>query len=277
MARKAFAADLGELGSGQVGDHHRRARGDRLGVHLAQHLLGAGRRAGGGDAEDEPARAQRVLDGVALAQELGVPRQHRARRPPGRASRSARATGRVPTGTVDLPTTRHGRSQQGREGLDGASTMRDVGRELAVALRCRHAEEVDVAELGALGEGRGEPQPPRLDVLAQQRLEARLVERRPAPPAARRPWPRRRRGPSDLEAELGHARGMGRPQVAAPHDTVIRGAHRSHPPARFRPAASHARRCPPPSPAGCRVRRLTDAPRAAHRGLLGDVSRATRG
>ena len=55
-------------------------------------------------AVDQPVRLQRVLDRVSLAQELGVPDQQRA---PARARRCASASrSAVPTGTVDLPTTR---------------------------------------------------------------------------------------------------------------------------------------------------------------------------
>ena len=41
VARKAFAADLDQLGGRQVGDDHRHARVEQRRVDLAQHLLGA--------------------------------------------------------------------------------------------------------------------------------------------------------------------------------------------------------------------------------------------
>ena len=44
-------------------------------------------------------------------------------------------------------------------------------------LRRAHAQEMHVPEVSHLGERVGEPEPARLEVLAQQRLEARLEER----------------------------------------------------------------------------------------------------
>ena len=62
--------DLDQLGGGPVGDDDGGAVEDRPGVDGAQQGLGARR----GDAEDEPVGVQGVGDGVALAQELRVPR-----------------------------------------------------------------------------------------------------------------------------------------------------------------------------------------------------------
>ena len=67
--------DLDQLGGGEVGDETRRALGDRRRVHLVEQrhrpvAVDAGR-----DAVDETVGVQRVVDRVALAQELGVPGQ----------------------------------------------------------------------------------------------------------------------------------------------------------------------------------------------------------
>jgi hypothetical protein len=67
--------DLDQLRGGEVRDHHRRAlalaRVDHRREGRPQLRLGLLRR----DAEHQPVRAQRVLHGEALAQELRVPRQ----------------------------------------------------------------------------------------------------------------------------------------------------------------------------------------------------------
>ncbi len=99
VARKALAAGLDQFGGGEVGDHDRDVA--ERGVHLPQDGLGPG----GGDAEDDPVGVEGVVDGEALAEELGVPGELGAVAgqvpQPRAASRWA-----VPTGTVDLPTTR---------------------------------------------------------------------------------------------------------------------------------------------------------------------------
>ena len=50
-----------------------------------------------------------------------------------------------------------------------------------LALRCPHAQEVDVAERRDLGERHGEAEPPGVQVLLQQRFQAGLEERGLAP------------------------------------------------------------------------------------------------
>ncbi len=95
--------DLDQLRGRQVGDDLGRAVAERDGVHRVQLLHGGIRRGAALDAVHEPIGSEGVLDGVALAEELRVPQQGCL----GRRSRirSARSSA-VPTGTVDLPTTR---------------------------------------------------------------------------------------------------------------------------------------------------------------------------
>ena len=89
----------------------------------------------------------------------------------------------VPTGTVDLPTTRHSPGQQRRQVVGGGVDVPQVGRELARLLRGADTDEVHVAELGHLGVRRGEAQ------LAGRRGASAAAPRGPA----RRTAPARRR------------------------------------------------------------------------------------
>jgi hypothetical protein len=106
-----------------------------------------------------------------------------------------------------------GAVQMGRQPVDDRVDVAQVGGVLALLLRRAHAQEVHVAERRDLGVRRGEPQPAGLHVLAEQRLQVGLEERDPT----------LRQGgdllvddvhAEDLEAELGHARGMGGAEVA---------------------------------------------------------------
>ena len=66
---------LDQLGGGQVGLDLRGAGGQRRGVHLVEDARGPLAALARAEAVDQPVGVQRVLDGVALAQELRVPDQ----------------------------------------------------------------------------------------------------------------------------------------------------------------------------------------------------------
>ena len=124
------------------------------------------------------------------------------------ASRSA-----VPTGTVDLPTTRSPWRDVRQQGVDGGVDVREVGGDLALELRRAHADEV---HLGALhvGDVVGERQPAGGERLVEQLGQTGLEERRVT----------RREGvdlglvgvdTDDLVAERGHARCVDGTEVPA--------------------------------------------------------------
>ena len=135
---------LDQLGGGVVGDQARGAGGQRAGVHgVEQGDVGLG--GGPGDAVHEPVGGHGVLDGEALAQELGVPGQahpgagggaglHRLAQPGGGADRDGglahdqRLGGQV-------------RGQGRARGVD----VGGVGGVLAAALGGAHAQEVHAA------------------------------------------------------------------------------------------------------------------------------------
>jgi hypothetical protein len=64
-----------------------------------------------------------------------------------------------------------------REVGDGCLDVLQVGAHAVGALRGAHADEVHVGEVGGLGVGGAEPQPPGRQVAAQQLVEPGLVER----------------------------------------------------------------------------------------------------
>ena len=66
----------------------------------------------------------------------------------------------MPTGTVDLPTTRHSRVEVRRQRLDDGVQVGHVGGVLALLLRGPHADEVHVPERRGLLVGGREAQPP---------------------------------------------------------------------------------------------------------------------
>jgi len=178
VARNALA-DLHQLGRGEVGDHDRDLA--VLGERQVEHaLVGRVEHAGRPlrlDAENDAVGPQHVLDGHALLQELGAP-----------GHLDAEIGGRVaghelldPLGGAD----RDGRladnerlaGQVRRQVGHGALHVREVRGHAVGALRGADADEVDVAELGNLGIRGGEPQPTGRQVLAEQLVEAGLVER----------------------------------------------------------------------------------------------------
>ena len=264
---------LGELGRGEVGVTTTAAGGDRSAwSSIVSRAASATRRVG--QAEDDPRGRQGVLDRVALAQELRAPHQHGLPRARG----EVRDPGGDPLGGADrdrrLADDQGRPLEQRRQALHRRVEVGDVRGELALALRGRDADEVDVAEVRDLLERRGEAQPPRLDVLAQHRLEARLVERQPGLLQRRHP------GLVDVDAEhvvpeLRHARSMGRPQVSAPDDRDPSLMARSPSVVRLPTTVASGDGGPPPPTARERLRRLTDAP-PRHRGSAGGA-RGARG
>ena len=127
---------------------------------------------------------QRVLDGEALAQELGVPGELDAR--------ARRRELGEPLGEAGRGTDRHGglarddaRPPQVRgERVDGGVDVAQVGGELAPLLRGADAEEVHVAELRHLLDGCREAQPARVHLLRDAVRRARARRTAPGPPAS---------------------------------------------------------------------------------------------
>ena len=85
------------------------------------------------------------------------------------------------------------------------------------ALGRAHAQEVHLAELTDLGERQGEPEPARVQVLPQQRLEAGLEERGLAVRGHRDLF-RVDVDRQHLVAEVGQADGVGEAEVSGPDD-----------------------------------------------------------
>ena len=228
--QEGVGRDLDQLGGGQVGDQHRHAGVLERGVQLAQHLaaealaLGAVRV----DADHDPVRAQRVLHGVALAQELGVPDQlgvgaggGQLRDPAGQAGGGADRDRGLPD-DVRRPVQVH------RQPLDRPVDLGEVGAPAVAALRRADAEEVQVGVGGGVGEGVGEAQPAGRDVGGQQGVQAGLVEGQLAA-REQRPLPGVGLDAEHVVAQLGQAGGVGGAQVAAaddgdPHASSVRRA-----------------------------------------------------
>ena len=209
--QERVGGDLHQLRGGEVGDDDRAAGVDHGGVEVAQPLLGARRR----DTEHQAVRLEGVLDREALAEELRVPGQLG----PG-ADRSAPrpsappAAAAVPTGTVDLPTTSAGRVRWGASASMAPSTWLTSAPSPEADCGVPDAQEVQVAEVGSLLRGVGEPQSPRGDVAREQLLQPGLVERHRARGQGR-PLGRVGLDAEHLVAQLGHARRVGRSEVAA--------------------------------------------------------------
>ena len=183
-------------------------------VDLLQHL----QRLGGVGAEDQPVRPQSVLHRVRLAQELRVPGH--LDRVAGRRLRRAAASPAaiaVPTGTVDLPTTRRRLGQQRGQRVDRRVQLGQVGRPARPGRRTQR-QEVHIGPVGDLGVVGGEPQPPGAGVLVQQRFQADLEDVRLAGV--------QRLDPihvdvhtDDVVAELGHPGRMGRSEIVGADHT----------------------------------------------------------
>jgi hypothetical protein len=211
---------LHQLGRGQVGDHLGHPARQRVGVHRAQHievLLVT-------DAEDEPIRVQRVLHRAALAQELRVPGEVDV---VARGSAAAQHRGDLGGGAHRHRGLAHhqARSPQvrGQRGSSGVHRSK-VGTQPVTTLRGADAEKVDVGGSG-LGDVGAEPQPPVLDVLADQRFEVGLEERQPAL-GERADLGRIGVHADHPETEVGHAGGMGRAEIPGADDADrAHGAH----------------------------------------------------
>ncbi len=176
--QEGVGGGLHQLGGRVVGDQERHPGGDRLGVHLAQQFLGPP----AAGADHDPVRAQGVLDGEALAQELRVPGELGTLADGGQRGQPLGQPARRADRDGGLADHQHRAGQMRGERVDRGVHVRHVGRELALALRGVDADEVHVAELGGLLRGGGEPQPagrtlvPR-HMLEQQLGQARLVHR----------------------------------------------------------------------------------------------------
>ncbi|GAA3130463.1 hypothetical protein GCM10020001_060560 [Nonomuraea salmonea] len=158
---------------------------------------------------------QGVLDGEALAQELGVPGQlglAAGGREPGEL------VGHALGGADGDRRLAHDQAfavEERGEGFDGVVHVGDVCGILAAFLRSAHADEVHVAEGGDLVVRGGEAQPPGFEAAAKDGLEARLVDGELAGVQT-----------SDLvgvdveaqdvEPEISHARRMGDSEVSGP-------------------------------------------------------------
>jgi hypothetical protein len=154
---------------------------------------------------------------VPLAEELGVPGQldvgtGRCRRdqPVGEPLRRADRHGRLADHDA--------RPVQVRgQAVDHRVDEGQVRGVLALLLRRPDAQEVHVAERRHLGVRRGEAQPARLELLAQQRFEPGLVER-DLTGAEQLDLGSVDVHAEHLEAELGHADRVGRPEVSSAED-----------------------------------------------------------
>ena len=134
--------------------------------------------------------------------------------PPGARSWSSRVSrSAVPTGTVDLPTTRQGRVRYGARPVTTDLDVAEVRAVRARQLRGAGADEVDVAELGRRRQVGGEPEPARVQGLAQELGQAGLVERHAAGGQRVDLRPVAVEG-QHLVPEDGHADGMGGTEIA---------------------------------------------------------------
>ena len=131
--------------------------------------------AGRGDAVDETVGGEGVLDGEALAQELGVPHQVRAGH---RGELGAQAAGGA-GGDGGLADDEGRRAAAGGqhcgEGGDGGLEGAQVGAEAVGPLRGAEAQEVHVG-VGDLGVVGGEAEASGGQAAAEDLLEAGLVE-----------------------------------------------------------------------------------------------------
>ncbi len=200
--------DLDKLGGRVVDDDDGSSRVDHRSVDPAQRLL---RRAVGPHAEDEPVRAQRVVDGEALPQELGVPGELYPGRlgaqpvgePGGGSGRNRGLAHNQRAGTKPA------RDQSTDRGVD----VTHVRRVRAGVLRSAHADEVDVGPGRGLREGGRKGQAAGLQVLAEQFLQSGLEEGH-FTGGKTGDLVRVHIDTDDLEPQLGHADGVGRAQIA---------------------------------------------------------------
>ena len=203
--------DLHELGGRVVGDEPRGAVGDRRGVHLVEHASAASRSSG--DPVDEPVGLEGVLHGVALAQELGVPRERRALRASttgGEPARRADRHGALADDEVALAQVRQQRRRPRHPRIEVGGVRRRADCGVPTATKCTvapAASAMSVAESQSTGrDGRGED-------LGQARLEERRTPGRQLGDLARVDI-----DADHLVAELGHRRRVDGAEVAASDD-----------------------------------------------------------
>ena len=192
--QEGVGRDLDQLGGGEVGDDHRSA-----GVPAPWRRPRAAAARRPSDRTPKTSRSGRSVSSTAKPSRRNSGFQASSTSLAGR--RGSVQPVREPGGRADgdggLADDERGPVQVRGEPVDDRVDVGQVGGVLALLLRGAHADEVHVAERRGLGVRRGEPQPARLHVLAQQRLEAGLEERNPPLGRGRRSCPRRRpcRGP----------------------------------------------------------------------------------
>ncbi len=202
---------LDQLGGDRVGGQQRDARLGQRPVDLADGRLGGD----AGHADHDPVRTEGVVDGAALAQELGIPGDLDGV-PRGRpAAQIADQPGGGAGRDGGLADDQRGPGQVRGERGDGAEDLRQVVAGMVGQARGADAEKVHGAEPRRLLEAGREPEPPRLDVARQQVVEAGLEEPGAAG-AQQRHLVRVDVDAEHLMPELGHARGVRRTEVPAP-------------------------------------------------------------
>jgi hypothetical protein len=183
------------------------------GPKAAQPLLGPV----GGDAEDQPVRTQGVVHGVSLTQELRVPGEFDVLPRGCEAPDEFGEPRRRPHGHRGLA--HHQRPPVQPPGQLGHGTVHiaQIGGVRVRLLRGADADEVHVAEVRGLVETRPEPQAAGVERLGQQFRQARLEEGHPAR-VERVDLRLVRVHAEDVEAQDGHADGMGGTQIAGAYD-----------------------------------------------------------
>jgi len=203
---------LHQFGSGVVGLEERRAAGEDGFVDLVEGRSGnvSGRRVAR-QPVDQAVGRDRVLDGEALPEELGVPDEHAAVADDlGEASRRPHRDGGLP-GDDGGPVL--ARTEVWGERFDRRVHVLEVCRVRVLPLRGPDGEEVDAC-VRYLGDVGGEAQSPRGKAAGEDFAESGFMERR----LAGRQFSDLRRvdiNSDDLVAEIGHARRVNGAEVAA--------------------------------------------------------------
>jgi hypothetical protein len=202
---------LDELGRYRVGDDQRYPGLGHGAVDLADRGLGGHVR----HADHDPVRAERVGHRVALAQELGVPRDLDGISRGGQVPQLAdepRGRSRRHGGLADD----QGRPRQvGRERGDRTEYLRQVVAGAARQAGGAHAKEVDGAEGRRLDKARGEPEPAGPNMAGKHLVETGFEEPG-APGVEQRDLVRVDIDAEHLVPDLGHACGVRRAQMPAP-------------------------------------------------------------
>ena len=204
---------LDQLGGGEVAADHGGRLGERDGVHLLEHLQGPGAL----HPEHEAVRAEGVLDGETLAQELGVPGDLDAV--------TGRRQGAQPLLELQGRADRDGRladhqgrsGEQRRQAVDRRLQLAQIGGTVGTG-RSAQGQEVHVGPVGDHPVVGGEAEPTGTGVPGQQRFQTDLEDGGAAGGQDGDPL-----GvdvdPHHLVPDLGHARRMGGPEVAGADDT----------------------------------------------------------